>query len=117
MEDTYLSLQDIEDLFGPAVARIVEGETKVSKLPKKVGFISKSTSPTDKQTENLCHLFFAMSEDWRVLMVKLADRLHNMRTIQVSHTRCEGAGMVVLSMQLYRPNLPFTDILNCSFTF
>jgi (p)ppGpp synthase/HD superfamily hydrolase len=84
VEDTYLSSADVESVFGATVRRLVEGETKVSSLPRRVSMARSGSSPmTDKEAENLCHLIFAMSEDWRVLVIKLADRLHNMRTIQV----------------------------------
>ena len=86
MEDTNISISDVESVFGPHVRRLVEGETKVSKLPKRVGGLGEVPYRplSDSQTENLCHLIFAMSEDWRVLVIKLSDRLHNMRTMGVS---------------------------------
>lgn len=84
VEDTNVSLSDIQEVFGQHVRRLVEGETKVSRLPRST---RECRSRSNEQTENLCHLIFAMSEDWRVLVVKLADRLHNMRTIDVS-ARC-----------------------------
>ena len=58
--------------------RIVEGETKVSKLPKLAG---ESFDNNDLQAENLRQMFIAMTEDYRIIIVKLADRLHNMRTL------------------------------------
>ncbi|EME28808.1 guanosine-3',5'-bis(diphosphate) 3'-pyrophosphohydrolase [Galdieria sulphuraria] len=76
VEDTEVTLSTIEQLFGMEVRRIVEGETKVSKLPKMADI------SIDKQAENLRQLFIAMTEDWRIIIVKLADRLHNMRTLQ-----------------------------------
>lgn len=83
VEDTSLSISDIEAVFGPSVRRLVEGETKVSKLPRRVGPLegSAGAAARDKQAENLRHLILAMSEDWRVLVIKLSDRLHNMRTL------------------------------------
>jgi len=76
VEDTQVTLNTIEQSFGTAVRRIVEGETKVSKLPKMADI------SIDRQAENLRQLFIAMTEDWRIIIVKLADRLHNMRTLQ-----------------------------------
>jgi len=72
VEDTEATFEEIEARFGPAVRRIVEGETKVSKLPKI----------EDEQAENLRQMFIAMTEDVRIVIVKLADRLHNMRTLE-----------------------------------
>ena len=77
VEDTDLTLEDIDNMFGSVVRSIVEGETKVSKLPK-LGFADYA----DEQAENLRQMFVAMSDDYRIIIVKLADRLHNMRTLQ-----------------------------------
>jgi len=98
VEDTRLTLEDVDALFGGTVRQIVEGETKVSKLPKVVraqlGADEESTrdssppnsvhdmSRHDKQAENLRSMFISMADDWRIVVVKLADRLHNMRTLQ-----------------------------------
>ena len=92
VEDTALSFEEIGAMFGPTVAKIVEGETKVSKLPKMVRaqmdlptdvvFSSDASWRADEQVENLRSMFIAMAEDWRVVAVKLADRLHNMRTLR-----------------------------------
>ena len=77
VEDTELTFSQVEALFGKTVRTIVEGETKVSKLPK-LAF----TDSHDEQAENLRQMFIAMTEDYRIIIVKLADRLHNMRTLQ-----------------------------------
>lgn len=74
VEDTPVTLQDIEKRFGPDVARLVDGVTKLSR-------IEFQTDQAAKQAENFRKLVLAMSEDIRVLLVKLADRLHNMRTL------------------------------------
>ncbi len=74
VEDTLASLSDIEKLFGPEIAKLVDGVTKLSQLELQ--------SEHTKQAENFRKLVLAMSTDIRVLLVKLADRLHNMRTIQ-----------------------------------
>ena len=63
-------------MFGREVRNIVEGETKVSKLPK-LAFADYA----DEQAENLRQMFIAMTDDYRIIIVKLADRLHNMRTL------------------------------------
>jgi GTP diphosphokinase / guanosine-3',5'-bis(diphosphate) 3'-diphosphatase len=73
VEDTIATLDEIERLFGPEVARLVDGVTKLSRLELQ--------SDQTKQAENFRKLVLAMSEDLRVLLVKLADRLHNMRTL------------------------------------
>lgn len=73
VEDTEHSLPDIERQFGPEIARLVDGVTKLSRIEVQ--------SERTKQAENLRKLLLALSEDLRVLLVKLADRLHNMRTL------------------------------------
>src|SRR3954471_7385476 len=73
VEDTVATLDDIERLFGPEIARLVDGVTKLSRIELQ--------SDKTKQAENFRKLVLAMSEDIRVLLVKLADRLHNMQTL------------------------------------
>src|SRR3984957_15597304 len=73
VEDTVATLDDIERLFGHEITRLVDGVTKLSRLELQ--------SDQTKQAENFRKLVLAMSEDIRVLLVKLADRLHNMRTL------------------------------------
>ncbi|MBL6454471.1 bifunctional (p)ppGpp synthetase/guanosine-3',5'-bis(diphosphate) 3'-pyrophosphohydrolase [Belnapia sp. T6] len=72
-EDTAVGLKEIERRFGAEVARLVDGVTKLTRIELQ--------SERTKQAENLRKLVLAMSEDIRVLLVKLADRLHNMRTL------------------------------------
>jgi hypothetical protein len=79
VEDTDLTFDDVEALFGHTVRGIVEGETKVSKLPK---LACADYAAVDEQAENLRQMFVAMTDDYRIIIVKLADRLHNMRTLQ-----------------------------------
>jgi len=73
VEDTLTTLDKIEELFGPDVAHIVDGVTKISQIP--------FTSKEEKQAENFRKMLLAMTDDIRVIMVKFADRLHNMRTL------------------------------------
>ncbi|MDJ0635317.1 MAG: bifunctional (p)ppGpp synthetase/guanosine-3',5'-bis(diphosphate) 3'-pyrophosphohydrolase [Xenococcaceae cyanobacterium MO_188.B29] len=74
VEDTDVTLAEIEERFGLPVAQLVEGVTKLSKF----NFSSK----TERQAENFRRMFLAMAKDIRVIVVKLADRLHNMRTLE-----------------------------------
>ncbi|MGQ4272552.1 RelA/SpoT family protein [Terrihabitans sp. B22-R8] len=73
IEDTSATKEEVDRLFGPKIGALVEGLTKL----KKLDLVSKQAA----QAENLRKLLLAISEDVRVLMVKLADRLHNMRTL------------------------------------
>lgn len=73
IEDTGATRADLEKLFGPEVAQMVEGVTKLSRI--------EFQSEKAQQAENFRKLIVAMAEDIRILLIKLADRLHNMRTI------------------------------------
>ena len=73
VEDTDATLEEIGRLFNPEIERLVDGVTKLTKIELQ--------NPESKQAENFRKLVLAMSEDIRVLIVKLADRLHNMRTL------------------------------------
>jgi GTP pyrophosphokinase len=74
LEDTHASQEEIEITFGDEIATLVDGVTKISKI--------SFTSKEEEQAENFRKLVLAMTEDIRVLVVKLADRLHNMRTLE-----------------------------------
>jgi GTP diphosphokinase / guanosine-3',5'-bis(diphosphate) 3'-diphosphatase len=73
VEDTLTTIERIEELFGPEVAHVVEGVTKISAIP--------FSSSEERQAENFRKMLLAMVDDIRVILVKLADRLHNMRTL------------------------------------
>jgi guanosine-3',5'-bis(diphosphate) 3'-pyrophosphohydrolase len=73
VEDTLTTIDRIAELFGPEVAHVVEGVTKISAIP--------FSSTEERQAENFRKMLLAMVDDIRVILVKLADRLHNMRTL------------------------------------
>src|SRR5436190_12018928 len=73
VEDTLTTIERIKELFGPEVAHVVEGVTKISAIPFQ--------SSEERQAENFRKMLLAMVDDIRVVVVKLADRLHNMRTL------------------------------------
>ena len=73
VEDTLTTIDSVRELFGPEVAHVVEGLTKISTIP--------FSSSEERQAENFRKMLLAMVDDVRVILVKLADRLHNMRTL------------------------------------
>src|SRR2546423_6866274 len=73
VEDTLTTIERIRELFGPDVAHVVEGVTKISAI--------RFSSTEERQAENFRKMLLAMVDDIRVILVKLADRLHNMRTL------------------------------------
>ena len=81
VEDTIMTEEDLKQEFGDDVALLVDGVTKLEKIPLSAG----GDQPDEKlemQAENLRKMFLAMAKDIRVILIKLADRLHNMRTLQ-----------------------------------
>jgi GTP diphosphokinase / guanosine-3',5'-bis(diphosphate) 3'-diphosphatase len=95
VEDTLATIEDIEKLFGPEVARLVDGVTKLSKI--------EAMGENERAAENLRKFFLAMSEDIRVLLVKLADRLHNMRTLHFIKSEDKRRRIAHETMDIYAP--------------
>ena len=94
VEDTLTTIERIQELFGPEVAHVVEGVTKISAIP--------FSSSEERQAENFRKMLLAMVDDIRVILVKLADRLHNMRTL--SHLPEERRGQVAQETRdIYAP--------------
>src|SRR5271163_1478571 len=95
VEDTVATLDDIDRLFGPEITRLVDGVTKLSRLELQ--------SDQTKQAENFRKLVLAMSEDIRVLLVKLADRLHNMQTLRFIKDADKRRRIARETMDIYAP--------------
>ena len=95
VEDTRATLPEIEDLFGAEIAKLVDGVTKLSQL--------EITGSESRQAENFRKLLLAMSEDLRVLLVKLADRLHNMRTLDHIRDREKRKRIASETLEIYSP--------------
>ena len=95
VEDTLATIDEIEKLFGPDVARLVDGVTKLSKI--------EVMTENERAAENLRKFLLAMSEDLRVLLVKLADRLHNMRTLHFIKKPEKRQRIARETMDIYAP--------------
>lgn len=95
VEDTDATLEEIEELFGQEVCSLVDGVTKLTRLEIK--------SENTKQAENFRKLVVAMSEDLRVLLVKLADRMHNMGTLNFIKKPEKRARIAKETLEIYAP--------------
>ena len=95
IEDTLVTYDEIEGAFGPDVARMVDGVTKLSKI--------EAMSENERAAENLRKFLLAMSDDIRVLLVKLADRLHNMRTLHFIKNEAKRRRIARETMDIYAP--------------
>ncbi|PHQ71477.1 MAG: bifunctional (p)ppGpp synthetase/guanosine-3',5'-bis(diphosphate) 3'-pyrophosphohydrolase [Sneathiella sp.] len=95
IEDTVATQEQIEEIFGPEIAVLVDGVTKLSQL--------EIQSDRTKQAENFRKLLIAMSNDIRVLLVKLADRLHNMRTLHFIKNAEKRKRIATETMEIYAP--------------
>jgi GTP pyrophosphokinase len=94
VEDTTATLEDVKDAFGGEVATVVDGLTKISRVQFRTN--------TEQQVENYRKLLLSMAQDARVILVKLADRLNNMRTLQ--HLREEKRRRIALeTREIYAP--------------
>jgi GTP diphosphokinase / guanosine-3',5'-bis(diphosphate) 3'-diphosphatase len=97
VEDTLATVEEIRDLFGAEIAAIVDGVTKLSKFSA-----SQQLSQEEKQAENFRKMLVAMAQDIRVILVKLADRTHNMRTLE--HMTEEKQGRIAQeTLDIYAP--------------
>ncbi len=95
IEDTLVNYDEIEEAFGKDVARMVDGVTKLSKI--------EAMSENERAAENLRKFLLAMSDDIRVLLVKLADRLHNMRTLHFIKNEQKRRRIAKETMDIYAP--------------
>ncbi len=95
IEDTVATQEQIEKSFGPNVARLVDGVTKLSKI--------EAQTENERAAENLRKFLLAMSDDIRVLLVKLADRLHNMRTLHFIPDANKRRRIARETMDIYAP--------------
>jgi GTP diphosphokinase / guanosine-3',5'-bis(diphosphate) 3'-diphosphatase len=95
VEDTLATIDEVENYFGPEIARLVDGVTKLSKI--------ETLTESERAAENLRKFFLAMSEDLRVLLVKLADRLHNMRTLHFIKSEDKRRRIARETMDIYAP--------------
>ena len=95
VEDTEITLEQVAEQFGDEVALLVDGVTKLTQL-------SWNADKVEIQAENLRHMLLAMAKDIRVILIKLADRLHNMRTLEYM-TTAKQAEKARETMEIYSP--------------
>ncbi|HTH27251.1 MAG TPA: bifunctional (p)ppGpp synthetase/guanosine-3',5'-bis(diphosphate) 3'-pyrophosphohydrolase [Sphingobium sp.] len=95
LEDTLTTPEEIERLFGQGILRLVDGVTKLSKI--------EAQTESERAAENLRKFLLAMSDDIRVLLVKLADRLHNMRTLHFIRNPEKRLRIARETMDIYAP--------------
>ena len=95
VEDTDVSIDDIHDLFGEEIKELVDGVTKLAQIEQR--------SAAEKQAENFRKFVMAMAKDVRVLLVKLADRLHNMRTLHHFDKAEKRRRIALETMEIYAP--------------
>ncbi len=82
LEDTVMTEEQMTEVFGVEVVQLVDGVTKLENIPLSSGSGTESDARLELQAENLRKMFLAMAKDVRVIIIKLADRLHNMRTLK-----------------------------------
>jgi GTP pyrophosphokinase len=99
-EDSELSIQELSRLFGPKVAELVDGVTKLDEIKRlgRMGEIDRD----EQELESLRKMFMAMARDPRVILIKLADRLHNMRTLESLDAQRQRR-LAEETMQIYAP--------------
>ena len=95
IEDTTATEEDIKEMFGQDVLNIVSGVTKLSKLPFR--------SSQARQAESIRKMILAMANDIRVILIKLADRLHNMRTLQFHNNEQKKIKIAQETLDIYSP--------------
>ncbi len=95
VEDTSITLEYIRKEFGPEIMTLVDGVTKLSRLENR--------TKREQQADNLRKMFLAMSEDIRIILVKLADRLHNMRTLGSHHSELRKKEIAQETLDIFAP--------------
>jgi GTP diphosphokinase / guanosine-3',5'-bis(diphosphate) 3'-diphosphatase len=95
IEDTHATAEEIGDMFGPEVRHIVSGVTKLSTLP--------FSSAEAREAESIRKMLLAMADDIRVVLIKLADRMHNMRTLQYHPTEAKQRKIAQETLDIYAP--------------